>query len=78
MVAAAGDIAVASVCLASGSLASVLSSSFFSVETLGGAIGISFGMISLLRGVRTCIHLQKKRSEAMKGGTGNEKNSVRR
>ena len=46
-VAAAGDIAVASVCLVSGVLASALSSSFFSVETMGGAIGISFGMISL-------------------------------
>jgi hypothetical protein len=65
-VAAAGEIAVASVCLVSGALASALSSSFFSAEAIGGAMGISFGAIFLIRGLRTCIRLRKKSSEARK------------
>ena len=65
-VAAGGEIAVASVCLVSGALASALSSSFFSAEAIGGAMGISFGAIFLIRGLRTCIRLRKKSSEARK------------
>ena len=65
-VAAGGEIAVASVCLVSGVLASALSSSFFSAEAIGGAMGISFGAIFLIRGLRTCIRLRKKSSEARK------------
>ena len=71
--AAAGDIAVATVCLTSGVLASALSSSYFSAETIGGAIGIAFGIIALLRGLRTCIYLQKKRAAVRKGGSGETK-----
>ncbi|MHB8972583.1 MAG: FHA domain-containing protein [Pirellulaceae bacterium] len=69
MVAAAGDFTVGFVCLAFGVLVSASGSGVLSAETLGGAIGIAFGTISLLRGLRTCLQLQKKRSEARRNGT---------
>ena len=70
MVAAAGDITVASVCLASGVLASALGTSLLSAETVGGAIGIAFGMISLQRGLRTAFVSRRRRSEARTEGNG--------
>lgn len=54
-----GEVFVAGVCLVLGILAAALSRTTFSVETIGGAIGISFGLVLSARAVHRISRLRK-------------------
>jgi hypothetical protein len=55
-----GEVCVAGVCLVSGILAAAMSRSTFSVETIGGAIGISFGLVLSARAAHRIRLLRKQ------------------
>ena len=55
-----GEVCVAGVCLVSGILAAAMSRSTFSVETIGGAIGISFGLVLSARAAHRIRQLRKQ------------------
>ena len=63
------EITVASVCLISGVLACMLSERLFSADTIGGALGLSFGIILLPRGIRSCVRLKRTKSAIERDST---------
>lgn len=56
------EVAVATVCLVSGLLVCLLSEKLLSADTIGGVIGLSFGIILLPRGLRSCVRLKRIKS----------------
>jgi hypothetical protein len=55
-----GEFCVAGVCLVLGILAAALSRHTLSVETIGGALGISFGLVLSTRAVHRFTRLRKQ------------------
>ncbi|MHB0955051.1 MAG: FHA domain-containing protein [Pirellulaceae bacterium] len=64
--AALRQIAVALVCLVTGMLASALSPTYLSAQTLAGSLGMSFGIVFLMRGLHTYFRLRAETFEAQK------------
>ena len=55
-----GEFCVAGICLVSGILAAAFSRNTLSVETIGGAFGISFGLVLMTRAVHRYTRLRKQ------------------
>jgi hypothetical protein len=55
-----GEFCVASICLVSGIVAAALSRSTLSIETIGGAFGISFGLVLMTRAAHRFAQLRKQ------------------
>ena len=56
------EVAVATVCLVSGLLVCLLGERLLSADTVGGVIGLSFGVILLPRALRSCVRLKRIKS----------------
>jgi hypothetical protein len=62
------EMLVASICLASSILLMMISSGILSAPAIGGMVGFSFGLVGILRGVRTlsAVKTKKRREPAEK------------